>query len=407
MRFQPVLTSVFLAVPFADSGCVWAMTGVPAVVLPTIPTNPGDLLPRHTGGDTVSLYSGVYGTWARLAWVAPNGVTASTTDGNCSLGAWTFSDTFVLDKVANDVCKSRGRYNTGPGSEPWCLNGYLVQPPGPRLFGIVGDEIIYRKCSGQTYRWRPPGVESIVPEAASDWMEFRTDEGTHVLQYGTYGQPLGLRVVSSSGSGISLGQVLYPPNGTWTVIDYSLKSDSITVRVARASTGERRIDFFLRSGSTFTLERSTTGGQFGGDIIGVGDRRAAVWSAAEPGKVAVFRMDVASPFIETVFELPNAPDGTNYTSVPSAYARRGSLVCSARWASDTKAAIIIGSRTEQPAPCPGDLNADRTLDGGDIGILLDQWGPATPLSIADINRDGVVNGADLGLVLTNWGSCTP
>jgi hypothetical protein len=382
-----------------------AIEGVQVVVLPTIPTSPADLIPRHKGGDTVSLYSGAYGMWGRLAWVASDGVKASTTDGNCGLRTWTFSDTYVMDKWANDVCESNGRYNVGPGSEPWCLYGFLLQPPGPQLVGIVGDEIVYRKCSGQTYRWRYPGSDISVPGAASDWIEFRTDEGTHVLDYGTYGQPLGLRVVNSSGSGISLGPVLYPPNGTWTVIDYSLRSDSITVRLAKPSTGEQRVDFFSKSGTTFTLARSMSGAQAGREIIGVGDRRVAFWSAAEPRKIAVVRVDPLVPFVETVFDLPPTPDGTAYSSVPFAYVRRGSLVCSARWSSDAKAAIMLGNRMEQAIPCPGDLNADRTLDGADLGALLDQWGPVDALNIADLNRDSFVNGADLGLLLSSWGNC--
>ena len=387
-----------------------AMPDVPAVVLPTIPTNPTDLSPRHKGGDTVSLYlsqngGGAYSLWARLAWVTPTGIVASEDFNNCGTLSWTFSDDIVMDKQMNEICECNGRVNPGPVAGAWCQNAGMIKRPGPLVLGIIGSELVFRKCGGLTYRWSFASGDIAVPDAGTDWVEFRTDEGTHVLEYGTYGQPYGLRVVSSVGSGIALGQVLYPPNGTWTVSDYSLKSDSITVRVANASTGERRCDYYARSGSTFTLVRSMTGSQLGGEIIGIGDRRVAVWSSARPGKVAVLRMDSAPPFVETVFDLPSTPDGTSYSSVSFAYARRGSLVCSARWASDTKAAIVVGSRVEQIAPCPGDLNADRRLDGADIGILLDQWGPASLVSVADINRDGIVNGADLGLLLTYWGPC--
>lgn len=384
---------------------VLATPGVSAAILPTIPTSPSDLSPRHKGGDTVSLYGGAYSMWARLAWVAPTGITAST-DGNCSLWSWTFSDSYVMDKRANDVCESRGRYNTGPGSEPWCLWGYLVQPPGPRLIGVVGDEIVYRKCSGQTFRWRYPGGDISVPDAAADWVEFRTDEGTHVLEYGTDGQPLGLRVANSTGSGISLGQVLYPPNGIWAAIDYSLKADSITVRAANATTGDRRCDLYLKSGSTWGLTRSLTAAQLGGEVIGIGDRRAAVWNPGQPGQVAVFRVDVQSPFIETMYDLPGTADGTAYSSIPFAYVRRGQLVCSARWSAGSRGGIIVGNRVEQVAPCPGDLNADRAVGGADIAQLLDQWGAVTGLNIADINRDGNVNGIDLADLLSSWGPCT-
>ena len=52
--------------------------------------------------------------------------------------------------------------------------------------------------------------------------------------------------------------------------------------------------------------------------------------------------------------------------------------------------------------CLGDLNADRTVTGADLGILLGQWGQA---GSADLNGDGIVGGADLGLLLGVWGAC--
>jgi hypothetical protein len=55
--------------------------------------------------------------------------------------------------------------------------------------------------------------------------------------------------------------------------------------------------------------------------------------------------------------------------------------------------------------CAGDLNGDRRIDGGDIGMLLSSWGYCGSTCPSDINRDGKVNGADLGLLLSGWGSC--
>ena len=52
--------------------------------------------------------------------------------------------------------------------------------------------------------------------------------------------------------------------------------------------------------------------------------------------------------------------------------------------------------------CLGDLNADRTVTGADLGILLGQWGQA---GSGDLNGDGIVGGADLGLLLGVWGAC--
>ncbi len=53
------------------------------------------------------------------------------------------------------------------------------------------------------------------------------------------------------------------------------------------------------------------------------------------------------------------------------------------------------------ADCPGDLNGDGAVNGGDLGLLLAAWGGPD----ADINGDGVTDGGDLGLLLSYWGDC--
>ena len=52
-----------------------------------------------------------------------------------------------------------------------------------------------------------------------------------------------------------------------------------------------------------------------------------------------------------------------------------------------------------------DIYRDFNVNGADLGILLSQWGPNTPLTESDLNKDGFVNGADLGLLLAFWGPC--
>jgi hypothetical protein len=189
----------------------------------------------------------------------------------------------------------------------------------------------------------------------------------------------------------------------WQVSDFSLKSDSITVRVAIPSIGAQRVDLYTKSGAVWTLSASYNSTQLGARIVGIGDRRAAIWSADNPMRIAVLRLDSSPPLVETVFALPNRADGSPYTDIPFAYARRGSIVCSTT--SATGSNLCVGNRSEQTALCPGDLNADRVIDGADIGILLEQWGAASPFSVADINRNGIVDGADLGTLLTRWGPC--
>jgi Lectin C-type domain len=55
--------------------------------------------------------------------------------------------------------------------------------------------------------------------------------------------------------------------------------------------------------------------------------------------------------------------------------------------------------------CLGDIYENHIVDGGDLGVLLSEWGVVTPTTRSDINRDGFVDGADLGRLLANWGPC--
>jgi formylglycine-generating enzyme required for sulfatase activity len=71
------------------------------------------------------------------------------------------------------------------------------------------------------------------------------------------------------------------------------------------------------------------------------------------------------------------------------------------------AAIAIAAPARAQS-CAGDIARDGRTDGGDLGVLLANWGPvtATELSRAcDIDSNGQVDGADLGVLLSNWGPC--
>jgi hypothetical protein len=58
-----------------------------------------------------------------------------------------------------------------------------------------------------------------------------------------------------------------------------------------------------------------------------------------------------------------------------------------------------------PSCCPGDIYRNDRVDGADLGALLSEWGPVTPLTNSDIDGNGQVNGADLGILLAHWGPC--
>ena len=58
-----------------------------------------------------------------------------------------------------------------------------------------------------------------------------------------------------------------------------------------------------------------------------------------------------------------------------------------------------------PSCCPGDIYRNGRVDGADLGALLSEWGPVTPLTNSDIDGNGQVDGADLGILLAHWGPC--
>ena len=65
---------------------------------------------------------------------------------------------------------------------------------------------------------------------------------------------------------------------------------------------------------------------------------------------------------------------------------------------------LAGLAYSAPA-CPCDLVPDGAVDGLDLGVLLSEWGPATPATRSDRNDDGAVDGNDLGTLLAAWGPC--
>jgi len=52
--------------------------------------------------------------------------------------------------------------------------------------------------------------------------------------------------------------------------------------------------------------------------------------------------------------------------------------------------------------CTGDVNKDRTVDSGDISLVLLNWGEP---GAYDLDGDGTTDSADVSLVLLNWGPC--
>lgn len=68
------------------------------------------------------------------------------------------------------------------------------------------------------------------------------------------------------------------------------------------------------------------------------------------------------------------------------------------------AAIEAATALLDPPACTGDLNADDTVDGIDLSLLLGSWGACEGCA-ADLDATGTVDGADLTQLLGNWGAC--
>ncbi|MEE2682122.1 MAG: DVUA0089 family protein [Planctomycetota bacterium] len=50
--------------------------------------------------------------------------------------------------------------------------------------------------------------------------------------------------------------------------------------------------------------------------------------------------------------------------------------------------------------CPADLDHDGSINGGDLAMILAEWGRS---GCTDLDRDGTTNGKDLAMLLSTWG----
>ena len=65
--------------------------------------------------------------------------------------------------------------------------------------------------------------------------------------------------------------------------------------------------------------------------------------------------------------------------------------------------LIEGAATV--CDCLADVTGDGSVNGGDLGVVLNAWGVADDAGTGDVNHDGVVDGADLAALLSSWGGC--
>ena len=81
----------------------------------------------------------------------------------------------------------------------------------------------------------------------------------------------------------------------------------------------------------------------------------------------------------------------------------GTAICSNTTSNVDGPYLIEGSATV--CDCLADLTHDGAVNGGDLGVLLSNWGLTLPSGAGDVNHDGVVDAGDLALLLGSWGVC--
>jgi len=72
-------------------------------------------------------------------------------------------------------------------------------------------------------------------------------------------------------------------------------------------------------------------------------------------------------------------------------------------------AVYVFFMPPPPPPCPEDLNNDGVVDGGDIAVILNNFGPCPPTPccpcLGDLSGDGQVDSFDIAFVLNAFGPC--
>lgn len=63
---------------------------------------------------------------------------------------------------------------------------------------------------------------------------------------------------------------------------------------------------------------------------------------------------------------------------------------------------IVRFTTPEFAPCLGDFDGNRTIDGEDLCMLLAAWNLP---GLTDLNGDGLTDAVDLAILLARWGPC--
>jgi len=286
---------------------------------------------------------------------------------------------------------------SGPVSVP--NSPYMVRWNGsqwtgmtPQLGSVLWDDLVLRDSDGKDARIVVTGVPLV--EGVPNTIGIAAWDGTTWSALGTGVNGLGRALVKfDDGGGEALyvggmfttaggGQALRVArwkDGVWSAVGAGFSHEVLALCVFDDGSGPA-----LYAGGKFTSSGSTP------------IARLARWSGASwqevgggvaGGDVHVLRVFDDDGDGATPPALYVGGDFTHAGGVPS----RGV----ARWG------CVL--------PCVADFDQSGSVDGGDLGELLGQWGSAGCGEIepctGDFNGDGRVDGSDLGSLLGAWGSC--
>jgi hypothetical protein len=135
--------------------------------------------------------------------------------------------------------------------------------------------------------------------------------------------------------------------------------------------------------------------EFGGAMVDVPASGAGWYNSSPPNLQGLSDPETSRTLVGRFVTLPLATADTlqfsgsiSFKSFPGGPAQQDSATA---------------SFTYVEAACPGDIDGNGVINGGDLGMLLLDWGSDAARS--DIDGNGIVNGADVGLLLLAWGPC--
>lgn len=148
-----------------------------------------------------------------------------------------------------------------------------------------------------------------------------------------------------------------------------------------------KIAFVAAGQSVYTTDRTGTSGYASGDYALVdGTSFSSPYAAGIAALIISVNPSLSASQVESVMQTTCKDMGAAGFDTLTG------------WGMLNAEAAVIAAR---PAPCPADLNGDRSVNGSDLGQLLSSWGS----SQFDLTGDMIVNGEDLGVLLSSWGPC--